>query len=254
MSAEVSAALEVCVKRREVLHRIADGSVEKPDLVDSLECSRATVDRAIRELERAGLVERSGGVTNLTVTGRLLYARYVAFEDDCASIVAVSPFLPQLRDEMPPLEEGLYEADVVLAEPPCPHQPIRRLEELLSDCSSARAFTPVLIPQYVTLASEHAATNDRSIEFFTDTGVIEALTDEQVTALSTDGCRVWEVATDRTLSLWMIDESAVWIGVHGDSGTLDGALIATADEFRSWANELFAEFRSTGTPVVWKSE
>lgn len=88
--------IEVVTRRADFLETLATTPLEKPAIVDTLEHSRSTVDRAIRTLEDAGLVERATDGYVTTVAGRLAAQRYRAFLDDERDILAA-------HDAMAPL-------------------------------------------------------------------------------------------------------------------------------------------------------
>ncbi|MFC6726607.1 hypothetical protein ACFQE1_20005, partial [Halobium palmae] len=62
---------DVLAKRAPVLRTLADESARKPSLVDRLDCSRSTVDRAVADLIEIGFVSEEGGRYAATTAGRL---------------------------------------------------------------------------------------------------------------------------------------------------------------------------------------
>lgn len=71
--------IEVLLRRHAVVERLSVQPTAKRDLVDGLDVSRSTVDRAIRETESVGLVERRDGGVSLTLCGRLAVAEFERF-------------------------------------------------------------------------------------------------------------------------------------------------------------------------------
>jgi predicted transcriptional regulator len=96
-----SDAIELVAHRVDFLESLAETPRHKPELVDTLSHSRSTVDRAIRALEDAGLVERTDEGYVVTVTGRLAAERYRAFLADERDVLDAQDAL----DPLPPTSE-----------------------------------------------------------------------------------------------------------------------------------------------------
>lgn len=110
---------------------LLDESREKRALVDHLDVSRLTVDRATRELETLGLIEYASANLRPTEIGRDVARKYKAFETRLDGLVAASDLLTALNPNVD-LKTGLLtDAEVVPAEPVAPHVPGTRLTELL---------------------------------------------------------------------------------------------------------------------------
>jgi len=92
-------AIEVVAHRVDFLEALAATPRQKPDLVEDLDHSRSTVDRAIRALEDAGLVERGDDGYVTTVAGRLAAERYRAFLADERDVLAAQDVLASLPSE-----------------------------------------------------------------------------------------------------------------------------------------------------------
>lgn len=100
MTAEDDAdAIEVVAHRVDFLEALAETPRQKPELVDDLDQSRSTVDRAIRTLEDAGLVERGDDGYVTTLTGRLAADRYRAFLADERDVLAAQDVLGPLPSD-----------------------------------------------------------------------------------------------------------------------------------------------------------
>lgn len=70
---------EVLLRRSAVVERLSVQPTAKRELVDRLDVSRSTVDRAVREIESAGLAECRDGGVGLTLCGRLATAEFERF-------------------------------------------------------------------------------------------------------------------------------------------------------------------------------
>lgn len=96
---DVGWAVELLDRRRDVLARLGEGPCHVRDLCDSLDVSRSTVNRAVRDLESAGWIERTGDGYVRTTTGSLALEGY---RDQVAALRAVQEY----DDALTPLPEG----------------------------------------------------------------------------------------------------------------------------------------------------
>ena len=105
--------LKTLARRREYLETLAEGPQSKPDLVETLEDSRSTVDRAINELVEGGFVERQTEGYVPTQSGRLVLARYQSFLGDTEAIVEAQPVVDAVPPACDPPIELVVDAHVV---------------------------------------------------------------------------------------------------------------------------------------------
>jgi predicted transcriptional regulator len=141
-------------RRRAVLAALDDAPRRKPELVANLDVARSTVDRAIRQLETEGLVERVDDGFALSTCGELAVDVYGEF---AAKLDAVC----ETRDVVEHLPSGefadstfLVDAEVVRATVSAPDRPVRAFVEMVADATHARGFSPTAYGSYVD-AFEH---------------------------------------------------------------------------------------------------
>lgn len=92
-------------QRGEFLRCLESSPRQKPDIVEALDWSRSTVDRALRELEQAGFVERTGEGYATTLAGQLAASTYDEFIETVDNILVASPLIETLsRDSPVPLD------------------------------------------------------------------------------------------------------------------------------------------------------
>ena len=88
--------MDLVADRFEFLERLAESPAHKPRLEDDLDCSRSTIDRAIRRLEAAELVERTSEGYVATPTGRVAVDRYCEYLSDQHGVDAARAVLSSL--------------------------------------------------------------------------------------------------------------------------------------------------------------
>jgi len=116
MSGEGTDVLDVVRRRWSVLERLLDGPTYKRDLVAAVEHSRSTVDRAVRELADAGLVERTSGGYTATAAGRLAAEEYRAATASLAAVEDAVVALAPLPHDAPLAAPLLADATVTVAD------------------------------------------------------------------------------------------------------------------------------------------
>ncbi|PSQ58222.1 hypothetical protein BRD18_06125 [Halobacteriales archaeon SW_7_71_33] len=122
---------------------MAEEPAHKPALEADLDCSRSTIDRAIRRLESAGFVERTGEGYATTVTGRVAaenYRTYVAHQRAVDEATPVLSVLPPDCDLPPELLAG-GSVDPADGDP---HRAFERVGRALRDAERYRGVLPCL--------------------------------------------------------------------------------------------------------------
>ncbi|MFW6265422.1 MAG: hypothetical protein ACOC2A_01455 [Halanaeroarchaeum sp.] len=143
---EVPDDLDVLSRRRDFLDYLCHPA-QKPAMVEDLDHSRSTVDRAIRSLTDRGFVERTAEGYVTTLTGRLALERRDAFLEESDSLLDAQPILNALPQslELPPsaVTDGRVESLEDWT------RPFEILTEELPDADRYRAVLPRLDPEYV---------------------------------------------------------------------------------------------------------
>jgi len=142
-------------KRRDVLAALSTPTT-KPALVEALDSSRSTVDRAIDALTEHGYVERRGSDYVATYAGRAAVEAYERFLDRLDAVAAAQPVLgtlPVSVDIPPAVLDG---AQVVEAKPSAPQTPVETNVPDIRGATAFRGTGPAVIPMYtdVVLALE----------------------------------------------------------------------------------------------------
>jgi len=178
---------------------------QKCELADDLEESRSTIDRALRELEDAGFVERADRGYRTTLTGELALEAYRRYSARLDGLVAARDALDSLPTDAA-LDGALFEEATVSLPTSCsPHAPVEALESLLDGADHARVFATAVIPAYVDIYYEQIVEEGMTADIVCAEGVLDwilARREEQLTAIAgCDGVTLWETSADRAVSL-----------------------------------------------------
>jgi predicted transcriptional regulator len=225
-----SALVEVVERRLDFLERLAEGALRKHELVDELDHSRSTVNRAIDELEAAGLVAGETDGYRTTLTGRLLAQSYRRFLTVAADVDAASETLAPLGPDIALSPAALRDADTYRAAAPDPYRPLERLDAVLADADSIAAALPTLpSPRLLDRCRSTAAAGgsvdlaltDRTYhharEHYADTLGGLAAGDDAAVVIA-DGIDVGCLVADETAVLVVFDDDG---GVHGIAESTD---------------------------------
>ncbi|MBP1985720.1 tetratricopeptide repeat protein [Halolamina salifodinae] len=127
--------------RVEFLGALRDGPLFKRDLIDRLDTSRSTVDRAIEALLDAGLVSKVDGGYRTTRTGRLALSRYETLRSDIQGVLDASPVVDAIPADarlspLPVAKSTVHQVD--------PHEVPDLLRDALTGSTSVAAALPGL--------------------------------------------------------------------------------------------------------------
>ena len=253
MNAEPTTAATIA-KRRDVLS-VLSAPATKPELVQTLDISRSTVDRAIDALLEHALVERRGSEYVATYAGREGVAAYERYLDRVAALERAQPVLAELPPDVdidPAVLEG---AEVVESTPEAPEAPIEANIDYLVAPTAFRGTGPTVLPQYIDVMT--ALAEDEGVE----TEIV--VTESVATALKEtyeDGFA--RLAGASGLGLYVTDEPmpyAVWtaespdrtgsgIVVYGDNGVA-GVINNDTPAMNEWAREQYERYRASARPL-----
>ena len=142
-------AIPLLARRAPLLDALRDGPQSKRDLASRTDVSRSTIDRAVRDLETAGLVTRDSGAVELTLPGAIAldsHERYVSELEGVAEAYEILSTYDHDLDVAPAMFCG---ALVVPPDRHAPHRPVDALVEMLDDADSVGLYATAIMPEYV---------------------------------------------------------------------------------------------------------
>jgi predicted transcriptional regulator len=235
-------------RRGKLLRRIGDGARSKSGLDDELGVSRSTIDRGVRELESAGLIERADDGYRQTLCGRLALGEYDGFVrrieglSDGVDLLAELPIDAELDLAM------LAGATVIEAERSSPHKPVEALYGLVESASSVRGFAPAVHPQQVATYSDRIEAG-MDAELVLTTDVIERMVStyagEFQDVSETGRVSVLEAPDDLPYSLTIArtdDGPVAALMVYAD-GRVSGCVINDSEVAVEWARDRYERER-----------
>lgn len=248
--------LAVLSRRESLLRSLTDSPRSKRELVESLDVSRSTVDRAIRELQSEGVVERRDGGYALTLPGRILLEQYREFEQVVAGVDEAGELLSVLPAdaELPP--EMLADLEVTKSERTTPYRPVERFFELVEDAEAIRILSTAIGPQFVDAIHEQITEEGMAYTVAATESIVERLVSEYTRqlseALATGHMELRELAADPPFTVAVLElPTATYAGVilYGSEGAR-GFLCNDAADAVAWANAYIDRHMERATPIT----
>jgi len=248
--------VSLLARRIEVLECLLEEELTRPELVDELDISRSTVDRAVRELEGMGLLEFDDGAYRASLPGRLAHAEYAELREELVTVEEAADLLAVLPPSAPLDLDVLRGAEVVVATEPAPHVPGSRIPDLLEGADHVRSLSMALTtPSSGEVIADGVRDHGMTIEVVFERGLYDYLEDSgtmDVEALAATGRFHPWIVEELPFGLLLIerdDRREVCLAIYDDDQTLEGIVINDGDAAVAWAAAVFRRYRETATPV-----
>ncbi|RRJ30059.1 hypothetical protein EIK79_10760 [Halocatena pleomorpha] len=237
----------------------AETARTKRTLVTELPYARSTVDRAVRELEQAGLIQRTAAGYATTDVGQWITARYHVAHEAIADVLAVRDLLRYLpTDEMfpPALFGGI---DIERAERTVPYHLLKGLREHLVAAERIRAVLPTLpTPQFLSVCHRQVIQRGTTFELITTPALADTLTDEFPRLLAemtdaTTGSITTSTGTTPPFGLILSTTDAGLGGsvlVYDDHQSVIGAFHADSDAALTWIKDYYEHLHEQATKIT----
>lgn len=254
MSGSISPPLlDTVARRASIISHLLENPSDKRELVAQLNVSRTTISRAISSLDDAGCVAYRNGNWEVTLLGRLAYRTYEQLAASYDSLAAARPLLLHLSPKTPLDVRLLTGAEIILAEPPAPHVPVARLEDLLEDSRRIEGISSVVLPKYVPLFYHHVVERGVDTDLVLDSKLVEYLRsnyhEELDGGLEADNGTIREIDRTPRFGLVLVDEAVVWFAVYDRNAGLKGAIVNDSQEAVAWAGEVIRSYRGQAERV-----
>jgi tetratricopeptide (TPR) repeat protein/predicted transcriptional regulator/energy-coupling factor transporter ATP-binding protein EcfA2 len=256
---DVGESIKLVSKRELILKILADERLSKPELVERVDSSRSTIDRAIRALEEAGYVTRKRSGYETTVVGRLARKRYQAFLAEEQTISDAMAVLSGLPDK-PALPMSLCQQGTAKRFD-VEYELFEQLAADLREADRYRAILPEVVDsRQIRLCHRLALEDELDVELLVDrdrlrrlgyeyptlcaeladAGALRALEESPPFALSMVGGHRDAVDNGSKTTLRVISDDEEGGGV--------GILETTADEPVEWGEQFYRSRRQESQP------
>ncbi|MFC7177610.1 helix-turn-helix transcriptional regulator [Halosegnis marinus] len=222
---DVADLLPVVARREPLVSALHGSPAAKCDLVDALDVSRSTVDRAVRRLEAEGVVERRDGGYGLTLAGRLVFEEYRTLERRAAGVFEARDALDALPADADIEPAALVGATTTVSDRTTPYRPGDRHLELVAEADSIDLLSTAVGPRYVEAVHDAVVEGGTRLRLGVAPGVAERLVaghgDTVTDAVATGRAEIRELADPPAFSLATFDrgdDAVLGLLVYADGG------------------------------------
>lgn len=229
----------------------------KRELEEEIDCSRSTLDRAVRTLADAGFVRYEDGVWKLTLLGRCSYQTREAYLDRLDGLAEAAEILDGFSPNHPIDCQFLAGADVYKADPSMPDAVMQTLLDCAEQATEMYVATPVVVTGFAENFYESVRTGrDYTLEMLLPAGVFDrihttfpTLTNDLVNDPNVD---LHRASIPFNFGLWIADADEVGVVVFADQG-VRGILVNDTDDAVDWATDQYKRAKQDAEPILLRN-
>lgn len=247
--------LPLFARRESLLSRLDEGTRTKADLVATLDVSRSTVDRCVRKLESAGIVERREGSYGLSLAGRLLFREYLRFRERASSIGDAVEVLAAVPTDADLDGDALVDADVTVADRTAPYRPAEAHLEQVRGADRVSIVSTAVSPRYVSTYREAVVDGDLELRLVTTDSVASILISEYPDVLAAcfeaGDLEMYLYDDEPPFSISVVERpESVHLGLLVyDDGGVRGYISSESESAVAYGYEQFERYRERSTPI-----
>ncbi|WP_254523866.1 helix-turn-helix transcriptional regulator [Natrinema caseinilyticum] len=241
------------VRHGDVLRALLVQPLDRREIEETLEVSRATSHRFVRWLEEHGYGERVDDRYRLTGLGTVVADGLCKFEAYLRTARRLDPLFEYICEDHEELViEPFADATVTVATPADPYAPIARFLSLLRESDSFSGFNTTHMIPPGTEESGDRLLEDRTVELVYVPRTVEALRDESDADLSRaidEGDVTVRTREALPYGLAVFDERVGIGGYDDETGTMRVFVDTDAAIAREWALWVFESIRADSRPL-----
>lgn len=248
---------DILSKRYQIVESLNEEARTKPALVDELEYSRSTINRAIDELVGVGCVEpteTAGRRFKLTSSGKIAFQLHREYRTDTDRLRTNSALLNAIPSD-DPLDRAFLSGADVHSSAQTPDVAIRPGIELLKESDKMIGTAPVVQREYFRVLSEKLRSGRFELELVIDSNLHEAIKrnyGEEFDVLTDfEATEVYVTDTLPSYALWLTEGPySVDVGITiYDEGGVKGTIVNDTDSAVSWTRDRYARYRESASRI-----
>lgn len=242
------------VRHGPVLEALRAGPLDRREMEDRLDVSRATSHRLVRWLETRGLVEREDGRFHLTGTGMGFADEVLRFERNVSAFDRLAPLCDRICEHHQEFVIGPFaDARVTTADPGDPYAPISRFLELLAESTTLRGFNTTHMVPPTTGGFPGVTFEGVEVELVSLPSVVESLFEghpERVAEACERGDLTLRTREALPYGLAIFDGAVGIGGFDETTGAMEVFVDTDATIAREWAERVFEAYRDDSEPLA----
>jgi len=234
--------LHILQKRRNIINELCDGNVEKREVLERVDVSRPTMDRAYRELNEIGIINSVGTSHVFTRFGKTVCHSMKEIFELVEAMEQARDFLIQLPEDAPIDLRVFLRANIHFAEAHAPQEVFVNVLQDIDEVDSVRGYASAFLPSHVSLFYDLIMNTDITFELLFTESVLDTLHSNYPDQLSDitekDTCTVRSTDADIPFGVILIDNSRVFVPLGDNRKQLIGIVENNTEYSVEWAKEL----------------
>ena len=241
------------VRHGPVLEALRGGPMDRREIEETLDVSRATSHRFIQWLDSQGYVEKNNGRFKLTGPGQAVADEVMRFEANIRTADRLAPLLDAVcEDHQEFVVEPFVDARVTVAERDDPYRPVERFLSLVNDSPTFRGFNTTHMAPLVLGEFHQQVFDETETEIIYLPAIVEKLFEtypERATEAVERGHLALRTREDLPYGM-AIFADRVGIGGYDDSTGLMQVFVDTKSPIaREWAERVYESVRADSKPL-----
>jgi len=241
------------VRHGPVLEALRGGPLDRREIEETLDVSRATSHRFTQWLDEHGYVEKVRSRFVLTGPGQVVADEVMRFEANIQTADRLAPLLDVVcEDHQEFIVEPFVDANVAVAEPTDPYRPVERFLSLVGESTTFRGFNTTHMAPLVLGEFHHQVFEETETEIIYLPSIAEKLVEtypEQAKRAVDRGHLTLRTRDDLPYGLAIFDEG-VGLGGYDESTGLMQVFVDTESPIaREWAERVYASIRGDSDPL-----
>ncbi|WP_436922891.1 helix-turn-helix transcriptional regulator [Halosimplex amylolyticum] len=242
------------VRHGPVLEALRQEPLDRGEIEERLDVSRATSHRFTRWLDEQGFVEKVDGRFQLTGRGEAVADEVLRFEANVRTVDRMAPLLDSIcEDHQEFVVEPFVDATVTVAEPDDPYRPVERFVSLVEGTDTFRGFNTTHMAPLVPGAFHQRVFDRTDTEIIYLPHIVEKLFETyptQATEAVESGHLTLRTRDELPYGLAIFDERVGIGGYDESTGVMEVFADTDSPIAREWAERVYASVRADSEPLA----
>jgi predicted transcriptional regulator len=241
------------IRHGPVLEALLKEPLDRREIEEHLDVSRATSHRFMQWLDEKGFVEKVDSRFQLTSRGEVIAEEVLRFEANVRTAHRLTPLLECICDDHREfVVEPFVDATVTVAAPDDPYQPIERFLSLVRESGTFRGFNTTHMAPLVIGEFHHQVFEETETEIIYLPGIVEKLFEtypEQASEAIDRGHLTLRTRDDLPYGLALFDDRIGIGGYDETTGLMQVFVDTDATIAREWGERVYAAIKADSDPL-----